>query len=534
MPANNLSENLNNLSNSPGYKRFLGMPIVGSVVSKGKNKQTSEKVNKENILVPRKLLNRLLSISQENREIQPLQSFDSNIGIFKNIYKVLRLDHDTFMKNMIDDRRFKERVEELKETRTKELIDALSGKKIEEERKRQVKKEIEELQKKLKELEEKAKKPEGGAPPPPTPTPAPVPPVGAKPSATQPTPTPAQPTPTAATQKPAPTPAAPPPPAAPVVREAPRPSAIKSPEAVQTAAGTAAKAIGVAGTAVSGALLGKEALAKNIAQYESTASAGRSFGGDEYNAYNKGTIGNKMIPADVPIDFSKMTISEYLRRGSLPAGDPNKLLAVGRYQIIPDTMRVLIKQLKIDPDTTYLTPTTQDYLFSKGLIEKKRKPVNDYITGKTSGERARNEAIMALAKEFASVGVPYDTIRVDRVRQKDGSIKEVVVKLPKGSSYYAGMGGNKAHNPPELVAAALDEDRIKNLKTQQVPPVNKTGEILDEVSKEQRDLKQQPVASGGSNITVLNTNNNVVHGSNIYEAPTENKHTPAVLANQYK
>jgi hypothetical protein len=66
----------------------------------------------------------------------------------------------------------------------------------------------------------------------------------------------------------------------------------------------------------------KSALAANISSHES-GKAG-------YNAYNKGTIGNKMIGSDKPIDFSKMTISEYLRRGSLPKDNPDRLFAVGK------------------------------------------------------------------------------------------------------------------------------------------------------------------------------------------------------------
>ena len=53
-----------------------------------------------------------------------------------------------------------------------------------------------------------------------------------------------------------------------------------------------------------------------------------------------------------------------------------------------------------------------------------------------------------MAKEFASVGVPYPAGKA----------------TARGESYYAGIGGNKAHNPPEAVGAALDADR-KNTVT---------------------------------------------------------------------
>jgi hypothetical protein len=289
--------------------------------------------------------------------------------------------------------------------------------------------------------------------------------------------------------------------ASPSVTPAPRTSITPS---------TATK-VGIGLTGITGALIGKESLAANIAKYESTASSGKSFGGDEYNAYNKGTKDNKIIPADKPIDFSQMSIAEYLRRGSLKVGDPDRLFAIGRYQIVPNTMRETIKRLNIDPNTTYLTQTTQNMLFSKGLIEAKRKDVQDYISGKTSGEEAKNKAIMSLSQEFASIGVPYNTTRIDKIKDKDGNIKEVVVKLPKGSSYYAGQGGNVAHNSPEEVGAALDADRLKNIKNKPVEITNTptTGSNLNQSSVQNNNMKQ----SERNTILIDNTQTTIISKS---------------------
>ena len=174
------------------------------------------------------------------------------------------------------------------------------------------------------------------------------------------------------------------------------------------------------------------ALAANITKYES-GKAG-------YNAYNRGTVGNKMIGSDKPIDFSKMTIAEYLQHGRLKSGDPDKIFAMGKYQIIPDTMAGLVKNLRLDPKNTILDKDTQDLLFNEGLIKQSRPNVANYLSGKSNN---RDAAILDMAKEFASVGVPYPA----------GKAQE------RGQSYYAGIGGNKAHNPPEAVGAALDADR---------------------------------------------------------------------------
>ena len=250
---------------------------------------------------------------------------------------------------------------------------------------------------------------------------------------------------------------------------------------------TAAK---VATVVVTGALAGKEALAENISKYESTGAGG-------YNAYNKGTIGNKMIGADKPIDFSKITISEVLKRGALKSGDPDRLFAVGRYQIIPTTMESLVKKLKLDPDKTYLDPATQDALFSNGLVGVVRKKVDEYIKGISDD---KNAAILELAKEFASVGIPFDMM----VGKK---------QLKKGDSYYSGVGGNKAHNSPEEVGAALDADRMKKSGTTKpalAENVSKyeTGQKIAATSTENKELK----TAQGNTVIIDNTSTTIASG----------------------
>jgi hypothetical protein len=280
-------------------------------------------------------------------------------------------------------------------------------------------------------------------------------------------------------------------------------TAPKGPESVPTKAPsipTAAKIASSAAIVGTAGLAGKEALATNIAKYESTAAGG-------YNAYNRGTIGNKMLGSDKPIDFSKMTISEYLKHGSLKSGDPDKIFAVGRYQIIPSTMKDLIKTLKIDPDKTYLDPATQDSLFANGLVGMRRKKVDAYVKGRSDD---RNGAILELAQEFASIGVPYDM----PVGKK---------QLKKGDSYYSGIGGNKAHNSPEEVGAALDADRAKNLqsagKASTVPPVATTGSQIDKSSKENKDLKESSNKDKATN--TLNNTTNVQQTNNVSKEKTD-------------
>jgi hypothetical protein len=276
------------------------------------------------------------------------------------------------------------------------------------------------------------------------------------------------------TAKPAEAPAPAPAPAKP-----PAPAAAKPPVSSPVPATGKASKVLVAVGATTAVLAGKEAIAANISRYES--------GKVGYNAYNKGTIGNKMIGSDVPIDFSKMTISEFLERGKLKAGDPNRLFAIGKYQIIPKTMEGLVEKLKLDPDKTYLDADTQDKLFANGLVGIVRKKVDAYVKGVSDD---RDAAILELSKEFASVGVPYD-INVN------GKL------LKRGESYYSGKGGNKAHNSPDEVGKALDIDRSKNLKS--IAPTDTSsavGSKLNDSSVRYTDAKKQTKG----NITVINDN----------------------------
>jgi uncharacterized protein YfkK (UPF0435 family) len=194
-----------------------------------------------------------------------------------NIYDLLKKDMEN-KKLQQDQLQSKEEEQESEEDRrNQELIKALTAR-------------VKPKAKKKKEEQQIKKESEAK-----TPTPA----AAKKGKAPKPT-APAAPKPTAPAA-PKPTAPASPKPTAPA---SPKPTApAKAPKTTAAKIGGAAAIIGTVG------LIGKESLASNIAKYES-GKAG-------YNAYNKGTIGNKMIPSDKPIDFSKITIAEYLKRGEL-------------------------------------------------------------------------------------------------------------------------------------------------------------------------------------------------------------------------
>ncbi|UNW14046.1 hypothetical protein MP631_11135 [Xanthomonas phaseoli pv. phaseoli] len=131
-------------------------------------------------------------------------------------------------------------------------------------------------------------------------------------------------------------------------------------------------------------------------------------GRDNYNAYNRGTYvgadGREHIRGSTgPLDFSGMTVGEVMDSQALPRGDEDRLFAVGRYQVIPSTMKDAVNKLCLERSQEF-TPELQDQVFSDYLITHKKSAVRNYITD-ASGS-SLNSAQKALAQEWASIADP--------------------------------------------------------------------------------------------------------------------------------
>jgi len=159
--------------------------------------------------------------------------------------------------------------------------------------------------------------------------------------------------------------------------------------------------------------------------------AARESGKAGYGAFNRGSAGDQ---AGQTIDFSQLSITELLALQSLPAGDPKRLFAVGRYLLIPMTLKSAVAALKIDNTEKY-SPSLQEGIFLNYLIAMKRQAIKNYIVG-ASGDTGLADAQIALAHEFASVAMPTT-----------------------GRSFYAGAEGNPAAITPADVARALNDER---------------------------------------------------------------------------
>jgi hypothetical protein len=130
--------------------------------------------------------------------------------------------------------------------------------------------------------------------------------------------------------------------------------------------------------------------------------------------------------------LSQLTVSEVLSVQK-PAGT---VLAVGKYQAIPATFKAWIAAQKIPTDTVFDSAAQEklgDY-----LIVGKRPKVGRFVNGDTS--ITIEDAQLELAKEFASIPVPYKVTRPAGAASKSdpGAVLEA------GQSYYYGIAGNKS------------------------------------------------------------------------------------------
>ena len=131
--------------------------------------------------------------------------------------------------------------------------------------------------------------------------------------------------------------------------------------------------------------------------------------------------------------FTDMTINDVLDWQR-----KNKNKAVGRYQIIPDTMDYLKNTLGLKGSEKF-DESMQDAMFVELL---RRRGYDDWTTGNISNEDFANQ----LAKEWAALPVMNDM---------QGNKRPVKA----GESYYSGVGSNKALIAPQDVLSALSSNK---------------------------------------------------------------------------
>lgn len=165
-------------------------------------------------------------------------------------------------------------------------------------------------------------------------------------------------------------------------------------------------------------------IADAVAKYESKGS---------YTIANTGGYEKRRVKGDFKTineaNLTKMSINDILARNALPVGDPKRLNAVGRYQIIASNLRNWVKDGSLK-GTDIFTPELQDKLFLK-LLPKSAK---DYAKGKNvSIAKVQND----IAGQWAAVP-----------------------RSDTGRSAHEGTGLNKANpNAGGLVVDAMNQIR---------------------------------------------------------------------------
>lgn len=140
--------------------------------------------------------------------------------------------------------------------------------------------------------------------------------------------------------------------------------------------------------------------------------------------------------------LTQLTIGEIRKLQS-----ERKIFAVGKYQGIPATLNAWITSDNISASSTF-SPSLQEK-FGDWLLTSKRPKVKQFIDG---GNISVEDAQLELAKEFASIPIPYDIVR-------NG------VTIQAGQSYYAGSANNKAsHSITQVRNALFSAKNTKSLE----------------------------------------------------------------------
>lgn len=169
-------------------------------------------------------------------------------------------------------------------------------------------------------------------------------------------------------------------------------------------------------------------------------------GGEAHSAeaYNNGECGGS-YPKSGPIKITTLTPVQIIRtykpnysppqevsvnaKSSTPCS--TRLFATGYYQTIPATLSMLLKKSPEYANLPY-TQENQKALVAKGLLwSTYRKPLRDFLRH-GGDEKALNDAMWELSREWASIGVPLDYPR------------EVGKAKQEGLTYYNKKPGNGA------------------------------------------------------------------------------------------
>lgn len=154
-----------------------------------------------------------------------------------------------------------------------------------------------------------------------------------------------------------------------------------------------------------------------------------SKGEGQYTSSNLGTKNGQIVGSTNETMINGTPLTE-ATIGDIKQAQKEGLFAVGRYQFIPSTLRIVVDQLGI-PDDAVFTPELQDRMGLQLLMGSKRPKLAAFLRGE---DVPVDTAMLEFAKEWASVPDPRT-----------------------GESYYG--SGNKALHSVEETKAILESAR---------------------------------------------------------------------------
>lgn len=174
---------------------------------------------------------------------------------------------------------------------------------------------------------------------------------------------------------------------------------------------------------------------------------GKGEGG--YNSAHSGTIGGKIQNSSNNAvrkgkKLTELTIGEIKEYMDIESpSDKDRLFAVGKFQFIPETFKDTVERMELSDDEVF-TPELQEKMGTDLIMNKKgRRKLQTFLyqDEKTIKKSTVDEAMLDLAKEFASIPVPYAIKKGEH-----GDWPKVDLKA--GDSYYSEgvSGGNAAQH----------------------------------------------------------------------------------------
>lgn len=223
-----------------------------------------------------------------------------------------------------------------------------------------------------------------------------------------------------------------------------------------------------------------------------------SNGEGNYRSVNRGLVRGKNL-GSFETDLSTMTVNEILQRNKLSAGDPNRMNAVGKYQIINTTLRQAVKDMGLTGNEKF-TNDLQERIHHEFLM-RKRPDMRKFFDGQPV---EIDDVIYDMSKEWASIAVPK-------------GYKTETGKISDGNrTYYDKNKGNKAKKGSyDSIKKALMSSRNFSSMQSKVSPVNK-----DALSKFAQNAEVpnniKPIFPNFSNTQSSNRNVNINQKTDIH------------------